>query len=78
MYTNNLCLEEYIGLLKKYTLESERLIFTTDENVQYMIYSQPVSGSGGEIYLPKNHEYTISGDNNGSVVVCATLSDGQE
>lgn len=75
MYTNNLCLEEYIGLLKKYTLEGERLIFTTDEGVQYMIYSQSVSGDSASIYLPKNHEYTISGDNNGNVVVCATLNE---
>lgn len=75
MYTNNLCLEEYIGLLKKYTLDSERLIFTTDEGVQYMIYSQPVRGDSANIYLPKNHEYTVSGDNNGSVVVCAVLTE---
>lgn len=75
MYMNNLCLEEYIGLLKKYTLDGERLIFTTDEGVQYMIYSQAVSGDEGKIYLPKNHEYTVSGDNNGSIIVCSVLTE---
>ncbi|MBQ7399995.1 MAG: M15 family metallopeptidase [Clostridia bacterium] len=74
MYTNNLCLEEYIGLLKKYTLDSERLIFTTDEGVQYMIYSQPVGADTDKIYLPKNHSYNISGDNDGNVIVSAILS----
>ena len=75
MYTNNLCLEEYIGLLKRYTLDSERLIFTTDDGVQYMIYSQPVHGDSAEIYLPKNHEYNISGDNSGNIIISAILSD---
>ncbi len=75
MYTNNLCLEEYIGLLKKYTLDSERLIFTADDGVQYMVYSQPVNGESSSIYLPKNHSYTVSGDNNGSIIVAATLSE---
>lgn len=74
MHTNNLCLEEYIGLLNKYTLDSERLIFTTDEGVQYMVYSQSVPGDSGVIYLPKNHEYEISGDNNGHIIVAAVLS----
>ncbi len=78
MYTNNLCLEEYIGLLKKYTLDSERLIFTADNGVQYMIYTQSVPGDSGVIYLPKNHEYNISGDNNGHVVVSAILSEQSE
>lgn len=74
MYMNNLCLEEYIGLLKKYTIDSERLIFTTDAGEQYMIYSQGVSGDSAKIYLPKNHEYEISGDNSGNVIVAAKLS----
>ena len=74
MFANNLCLEEYIGLLRKYTLDSERLIFTTDSGEQYMVYSQSVPGDSAKIYLPKNHEYEISGDNNGHVVIASLLS----
>lgn len=75
MYANNLCLEEYIGLLKKYTLDSERLIFETDGGEKYMVYCQSIPGDSGEIYLPKNLEYEISGDNNGHVIVACNLTE---
>ena len=69
MKQNNLCLEEYIELLSKYPLESARIHVTSDSGEKYMIYSQAVSGTSGEIYVPKSYPYTLSGDNNGHVIV---------
>ncbi len=74
MYTNNLCLEEYIHTLSRYTADGERLIFETDEGEKYMIYSQSVSGDSASVYVPKTHEYTLSGDNNGRVIVSCKIS----
>ncbi|MBE6680833.1 MAG: D-alanyl-D-alanine carboxypeptidase family protein [Ruminococcaceae bacterium] len=73
MYTNKLCLEEYLEMLKGYPPESARLNFTTDSGESYMIYSQAVSGNEAEIYVPKNYPYTLSGGNNGYIIVsCKT------
>ena len=69
MSANNLCLEEYIYTLSKYTADGDRLIFETDDGEKYMIYSQAVSGSSASVYVPKNLSYTLSGDNNGHIIV---------
>ncbi len=68
MKQNDLCLEEYIDELAKYTLKGERLKVKTDDGAEYEIYSCPVSGDG-EIYVPKDKQYTLSGDNSGHVIV---------
>lgn len=74
MYSNNLCLEEYISVLKQYPINSGRLNFMTDSGEEYMIYSVSVSESGDEIPVPNNYEYTLSGDNDGSIVVSCKVS----
>lgn len=74
MHANNLCLEEYIDILANYPADSARLNFTTDSGESYMIYSQAVSGNEAEIYVPKNYSYTLSGDNNGHVIVSCRTS----
>lgn len=74
MKQNNLCLEEYIELLSRFPIKSSRLQFSTPDGEQYMIYSQSVSGNTATVYVPKNHEYTISGDNDGRIIVTCKIS----
>ena len=74
MKQNNLCLEEYIELLSRFPLRSARRQFTTDDGEKYMIYSQSVSGDTAAVYVPKNHEYTLSGDNDGRIIVTCKIS----
>ena len=74
MMANNLCLEEYIHNLSKFTADGDRLIFETDDGEKYMIYSQPVSGSSASVYVPKNLPYTLSGDNNGRIIVSCKIA----
>lgn len=69
MHENNLCLEEYIRILANYPIDSARLCFTTDEGESYVVYSVPVSGDSAEIKVPKNYDYSLTGDNNGHVIV---------
>lgn len=73
MHKNNLCLEEYVELLSKYPINSARLSVTTDDGEKYMIYSVSVNGESGKIHVPNNYEYTLSGDNNGHVIVSCKL-----
>ena len=75
MYTNNLCLEEYISILENYPINSGRLHVETDSGEKYMIYSVAVSEGGDEIPVPNNYEYTLSGDNNGHVIVSAVITE---
>lgn len=74
MKQNNICLEEYIDLLSRFPIKSSRLQFSTFDGEQYMIYSQPVSGNTAAVYVPKNYEYTLSGDNDGRVIVTCKIS----
>ena len=73
MHTNNLCLEEYVELLSKYPINSARLNFTTDSGEKYMIYSAAVTGESGKIHVPNSLEYTLSGDNNGHVIISCKI-----
>ncbi len=63
---NNLCLEEYIDLLReKYPYEGEHLKITDDENRSYEVYFVP-SDDGAEkttVPVPAGKEYGISGNN---------------
>lgn len=74
MHQNNLCLEEYISLLASYPIDSARLTINTDDGETYIVYSQSVNGSDGEIYVPKNYAYSLSGDNCGHVIVSYKVS----
>ena len=74
MMQNNLCLEEYIQLLSGYTIDTQRLTFTDDKGESYSIYSCAIDGEQGTVYVPKNGSYTISGDNNGRIIVTCKIS----
>lgn len=65
MTENELCLEEYIDFLKKYTYEGEHLEFTDHDNRKYEVYYVP-SDDGAEktsVPVPSGKDYTISGNN---------------
>lgn len=63
---NDLCLEEYIDLLReKYPYSGEHLAFTDDENRSYEVYFV-ASDDGSEkttVPVPAGKEYTVSGNN---------------
>ena len=76
MTLSNLSLEEYADRLSYYPIESDRLTISAP-NGTYEVYSCPVSENGGQIKVPKDKEYTLSGNNKGYVVVTTKLADTQ-
>lgn len=70
MTQNGLCLEEYLALVREHHKYSgEHLTFTADNGKTYEIYYVACTGDPTNISIPKNSEYTISGDNmNGFIV----------
>ncbi len=77
MTKNGICLEEYQARLSLYPIESARLNFISENGDTYMIYSAKVENDGTQIYVPKNLEYTLSGDNAGNIIVTALVSKTQ-
>ena len=63
MYENNLCLEEYVEYLKANVTDKKALTVAG-----YEIYYYTVNGSAS-VRVPQNFPYTISGTNDGGVVV---------
>ena len=72
MYANDLCLEEYIDLLRDYTFEAEHLVFRDDEETLWEIYFVPSSESDRtELPVPAYREYNVSGNNVDGFIVTA-------
>ncbi len=67
MSANGLCLEEYLQQLKQYTSKDRLTVTGTDGRV-YEIYYCAVSGNTS-VSCPTNYAYTITGTNDGGVVV---------
>lgn len=65
MYNNNLCLEEYVEYLKANVTDKDS---TALKVAGYEIYYYTVNGSAS-VKVPTNFPYTISGTNDGGVVV---------
>lgn len=64
MVKNNLCLEEYIDLLRTFEFGDKTLSITDDEGVAWQIYFVPADKSGiTKVPVPKYAEYEISGNN---------------
>ena len=79
MYENDLCLEEYLELIRtNYSYEGEHLTFTADDGNAYEIYYFEAEGEEIELPVPEDYEYSISGDNmNGFIVtVCFGEANG--
>lgn len=71
MYKNNLCLEEYLELLKQYTPEEPLIIDV--QNKSYEVYYQPMEdGLTSAIYVPNDSAYLISGNNYDGFIVTVT------
>ena len=82
MTENNLCLEEYVEYLKNNTTNKKPLSVTCDDGNTYNIYYCAVDGSANEIKVPvktanpdgsMNNDYTISGTNDGGVVITVNV-----
>ncbi|MBO4343111.1 MAG: M15 family metallopeptidase [Clostridia bacterium] len=72
IYENGITLEEYIKLLSLYPFESGHLkIQSKDSGEEYEVYSVKFEGKETLIPVPKdeNAEYSVSGDNAGSIIV---------
>lgn len=75
MKANNLCLEEYIELLKSHTLADQHLSATDSNGIRYEIYRIPVSSAEQtSVQVPEGKQYTISGDNDDGLIVAVKLS----
>ena len=76
MYNSGLCLEEYVQLLKTSYSGGEHLAITGTDGNQYEVYYVPASDTElTSIKVPKDHSYTVSGDNAGGFIVTVNLSD---
>lgn len=60
---NNLCLEEYIELLRSFPFDGEHLNIADDEGSVWEIYFVPALSETTEVPVPKEHPYEISGNN---------------
>lgn len=73
MVQNNLCLEEYITLLKAHS-EREPLFVTDLSLKNWMVYYVPVqAGDATQIPVPKDKEYQVSGNNTDGFIVSIEL-----
>ena len=73
MTANHLCLEEYIEYLKANVTDKKPLTVTGADGRVYEIYYYAVNGSA-DVKYPKNFAYTISGTNDGGVIVTVDRS----
>ncbi len=73
MKENNLCLEEFVAQIKAYSHNNPLKV--TDANGQdWLIYHTACEGDMATVKLPTNFTYTVSGDNDGGIIVCVSLS----
>ena len=73
MKEKNLCLEEFVAQIKAHTYNNP--LETTDANGQdWVIYYTACQGDMATVKLPTNFTYTVSGDNDGGIIVCVSLS----
>jgi D-alanyl-D-alanine carboxypeptidase len=62
MHENNLCLEEYIDLLKDYSFDKKHLEINNGRSLYEVYYIKAQEGTTS-VYVPKNSEYSVSGNN---------------
>ena len=73
MKENGLCLEEFAAQIKANTHNNPLQV--TDVNGQdWLIYYTACQGDMATVKLPTNFTYSVSGDNNGGIIVCVSLS----
>lgn len=76
MKEKNLCMEEYVELLKGYTDKKPLKINAADGNY-YEVYYVAVDGSA-TVKVPANYAYNLSGTNDGGVVITVSRSQAIE
>ena len=79
MTKNNLCLEEYLDLLRDSHTKSSPLYFTGEDGTEYMVYYAPASTDNlTEISIPKegteNVKCAVSGDNKAGFIVTVSMT----
>ena len=75
MKSNDLCMEEYIELLQSHNLSDSHLSSTDSQGNTYEIYRIPVSSSAQtSVQVPEGKQYSISGDNNGGLIVAVNVT----
>ena len=72
IYQNNLCLEEYLELIKTSHSSTSPLSFKATSN--YDIYYFESAGDTTDIQVPSKYSYEISGDNKGGYIVTVNKS----
>lgn len=73
MQANNLCLEEFMTVIKDYSWQKPLQV--TDANGQkWLIYYTACPGDMATVQVPTNFTYTMSGDNEGGIIICVSLS----
>lgn len=70
MKANNLCLEEYLDLVKNYSYASPLVISTGTST--YNVYYVKAVGSSTKAYIPSGSIYTISGNNTDGFIITVT------
>lgn len=72
MQQNNLCLEEFVEAIKAYSHHNPLKVFG-DNGQEWLIYYTVCKGDMASVQLPTNYKYTVSGDNDGGIIVCVSL-----
>ena len=74
MTKNDLCLEEYLELLKTTYTPASPLEFRGDDGNSYMVYYVAAAeGETTKLTVPAELEYTVSGDNMGGFIVTVNV-----
>lgn len=74
MQQKNLCYEEYIDYIKQFEFGKNNLKFTNFDGTQYEIYYVKNNGLTTKLPVPKNHDYSFSGNNTDGFIVTVKLS----
>ena len=72
---NNLCLEEYTALLATRYQKENPLSIVTESGKRYEVYYVAATGDVTTLEVPKNRQYTISGDNINGFIVSVHLDE---
>lgn len=70
---NNLTLEEYIKTVQQHGIDDPMLIDAGGENKWYVYYIPAKENQTTEVIVPKNVDYTVSGDNFSGFIVTAKV-----
>lgn len=77
MYTNGLCLEEYIDTVREHPYDGEHISFTDGNNIEYEVYFVASDDSSEMTYIPvpSDKKYEISGNNIDGFIVTVYVNE---